>query len=716
MPTNSAEQSGQTPAQQEPSKGRPFILDPLFRAVTSLAGIGPRNAKLFEKLIGGQKIFDLLCHLPQDIIDRSYQPGISEAAEGYTATLKLHIDKHQPSQRRNTPYRIRCSDETGFIELVFFHANKQWLEKKLPVGKHAIVSGRVDDFRGGKQIVHPDAIAGPDEGPEAIPPIEPVYPLTQGLSNKVVRKAMTAALNTAPDMPEWQDTHLLRREGWPAWREALETVHNPQSRTDLAPEAPARARLAYDEFLADQLALALIRTKRAKQAGRTFNTDGTRRAKFLQSLPFTLTGAQQRAAGEIDTDMASPHKMMRLLQGDVGSGKTVVAAMAMLNAIDSGAQAALMAPTEILARQHMAGLAPLFDRLGLRYVLLTGKNKGKERETLRDQIRNGAAQIVIGTHALFQEGVDFHDLGLAVIDEQHRFGVHQRLALSRKGKQGVDVLVMTATPIPRTLALTAYGDMDVSVIDEKPPGRKPVDTRLLPKDKLEGMIDRLKARTAEGARVYWVCPLVEESDTLDVSAAQERYEILQARFGDRVGLVHGRMAAEDKDAVMTQFVNGEIDILVATTVIEVGVDVPEATIMIIEHAERFGLAQLHQLRGRVGRGADQAYCFLVYDQPLSEFGRERLAVMRDTEDGFQIAEKDLELRGGGEVLGTRQSGLPDYKLADIETHADKLSMARDDAALIIQRDPDLQDARGQALRALLYLFERDQAIRYLKSG
>jgi ATP-dependent DNA helicase RecG len=354
--------------------------------------------------------------------------------------------------------------------------------------------------------------------------------------------------------------------------------------------------------------------------------------------------------------------------------------------------------------------------LGIRYILLTGKHKGKERESLRAQIRNGAAQIVIGTHALFQEGVDFYDLGLAVIDEQHRFGVHQRLALSKKGQQGVDVLVMTATPIPRTLALTAYGDMDVSVIDEKPPGRLAVDTRLLPKDKLDGMIDRLKQRTSEGARVFWVCPLVEESEVLDVSAAQERYEILQGRFGDRVGLVHGRMTAEDKDAVMQQFVQGAIDILVATTVIEVGVDVPEATIIIIEHAERFGLAQLHQLRGRVGRGADQAYCFLVYDGPLSEFGKQRLAVMRDTEDGFKIAEKDLELRGGGEVLGTRQSGLPAYKLADIEAHGDKLPMARDDAALIIQRDPELQSERGQALRALLYLFERDRAIAYLKSG
>lgn len=716
MPSNSARESDEMTekANVPAKKGRPFVLDPLFRRVTELPGIGPRNAQLIEKLGGGERVIDLLWHLPIDIVDRRNAVPVSAAANGHIATLTVTVEKHTPSARKNLPYRVRCKDDTGTIDLVFFRPRRDWLEKQLPVGAKVIVSGKVDYFRGHPQIVHPDAM-GSEEDRSQIERVEPIYPLTAGLTNKVVGKAVTNGLECVMSLPEWLDETFKARNNWPDWNDALKTVHNPPGENGLSPEHPARARLAYDEFLSNQLALALVRQRQRKREGRAYQTGGNLREQFLNILPFELTGAQKRTLKEIDADMGAPLRMLRMLQGDVGSGKTVMAALAMLNALQSGAQAAIMAPTEILARQHAESLRPWFDAIGVRYIVLTGRDKGKAREVLLQQIRNGAAQIVIGTHALFQDEVEFADLGLAVIDEQHRFGVHQRLKLSGKG-QGTDVLVMTATPIPRTLTLTAYGDMDVSRLDEKPPGRKPIDTRLISQDSLHSMIDGLARKIEEGARIYWVCPLVEESELVDLAAAEERYEILQGRFGDRVGLVHGRMKGEEKDAVMQKFAAGDLDILVATTVIEVGVNVPEATIMVIEHAERFGLAQLHQLRGRVGRGADKSYCFLVYSGALGVTAKERLTTMRDTEDGFLIAEKDLELRGAGEILGTRQSGMPVFKVAALPAHAELLAAARDDARLIMEKDPSLKTERGQALRHLLYLFERDQAIQFLQSG
>jgi len=503
--------------------------------------------------------------------------------------------------------------------------------------------------------------------------------------------------------------------GWPDWKASILSLHNPASEKDLEASNPAQTRLAYDEFLANQLTLAILRLKQRKLKGRSFSTHGANRQKLLASLPWQLTSFQKEALGEIDADMAAPHRMLRLLQGDVGSGKTIVAALAMMNVVDSGAQATLMAPTEILARQHIETLKPYLDAAGIPFTILTGRDKGKARETILDDIASGKAKIIIGTHALFQEGVEFADLGLAVIDEQHRFGVHQRLQLSSKGL-GTDVLVMTATPIPRTLTLTAYGDMEVSRIVGKPAGRKPIDTRLIPQDTLDDMIGRIGEQIKKGVQIYWVCPLVEESEILDLAAAEERHLVLQQFYGDKVGLIHGRMKPKDKDAVMEKFAAGEISILVATTVIEVGVNVPNATIMVIEHAERFGLAQLHQLRGRVGRGDQQSYCFLVYASNLTETARERLKILRQTEDGFLIAEKDLELRGSGEVLGTKQSGLIEFRLANLAAHSDLLLSARHDSALILEKDPDLKTPRGEALRTLLYLFERDQAISYLRSG
>ncbi|MCB9991498.1 MAG: ATP-dependent DNA helicase RecG [Rhodospirillales bacterium] len=697
--------------------GRPFILDPVFRRVTDLPGVGPRNAKLFEKICSGDKVLDVLWHKPIEIVDRRFTSDVAQAPAGRIATLTVTIDEHKAPPRRNLPYRVKCHDATGHMDLVFFHAHKDWLAKQLPIGSTVIVSGKIDYYQGNPQMAHPDAI-GSEEDRSAIETVEPVYPLTQGLTNKVVRKAVQGALDLVPTLPEWQNDAFKKQNSWPDWDAAVRTLHNPPGANGLELTHPARMRLAYDELLAGQLALAMVRHHQKRKQGRAYQTGGALRETLLGALPFALTRAQQRAIGEIDKDMQEPIRMLRLLQGDVGAGKTVVAALAMLNAIASGCQAAIMAPTEILARQHAESLKPWLEACGIRFVILTGRDKGKARETLLSQIRNGAAQIVIGTHALFQEGVEFADLGVAVIDEQHRFGVHQRLMLAAKGskeKGGVDVLVMTATPIPRTLTLTAYGDMDVSKLDEKPPGRKPVDTRLIAKDHLGQMIDGIARQIQTGARAYWVCPLVEESEVLDLAAAEERYEVLEARFGERVGLVHGKMKPADKDAVMEKFAAGDIDILVATTVIEVGVNVPEATIMVIEHAERFGLSQLHQLRGRVGRGADKSYCFLMYGN-LTKTAKERLSIMRDTEDGFKIAEKDLELRGAGEILGTRQSGMPVFRLAELPAHADLLAAARDDARLIMDKDPDLKGPRGDSLRILLYLFERDQAIQYLRSG
>lgn len=693
---------------------RPFELDPLFRGLTVLPAVGPKSAKLIEKLIGGVRVLDLLFHAPIDFIDRRASPQISHAPNGKIATIKVRVDKYHPNTRKSLPFRVTCSDDSGAISLVFFHANKGWVEKQLPLHQHVIISGKVEYFQGQPQMVHPDYIIKPEQQ-AAIEPIEPIYPLTQGLTNKMLRKSIVGALSLVPALPEWLDEHHQKRQNWPHWHEAIKSLHSPTSERDLDPMHPARMRLAYDELLSNQLTLALARERQKQTKGRSFPISNTLKAKVLAALPFSLTGAQERCLSEINADMNAPSRMLRLLQGDVGSGKTVVACLAMLNAVENGAQAALLAPTEILARQHAQSLKPLLERAGIRFVTLTGRDKGKIRDTILHQIQNGAAQIIIGTHAIFQNDVHYHDLGLAVIDEQHRFGVQQRLDLSNKGK-GTDILLMTATPIPRTLALTAYGDMEVSKIDEKPPGRKPVETLLFPQEKLENVIAGLKRKIEEGVRIYWVCPLVEESELIDLAAAQERFDILQSIFGARVGLVHGRMKPTEKDDVMEKFARGDLDILVATTVIEVGVNVPEATIMVIEHAERFGLSQLHQLRGRVGRGAEQSYCFLIYSAPLGETAKERLSIMRETEDGFLIAEKDLELRGSGDILGLKQSGAVEFKLANLGFHAELLAAARDDARLILHHDPQLEGTRGKALKALLYLFERDASIRYFKGG
>jgi ATP-dependent DNA helicase RecG len=665
------------------------------------------------------RVIDLLWHAPTGVIDRRPTPNIAAAAPGTMATLEVRVLKHKPPPPGNSraPYKVTGEDATGRIALVFFHAETKLIERQLPKGAQRTVSGRIETYNDKKQMVHPDYILSQEARAE-LPDFEPVYPLTAGLSGKLLHKAARQGLERLPVLPEWQDAAWLSQRGWPPLREAICRLHRPATAADVSPASAPRQRLAYDELLASQLALALVRQSLKSQAGRSVSGDGRIRSKIADALPFRLTPSQRRALEEIAADMKGSTRMLRLLQGDVGSGKTVVALAAMAIAVEAGAQAALMAPTEVLARQHLDTIAPLAAAAGLRLALLTGREKGKSRSDLLRRLKTGDIDILIGTHALLQPDVAFKDLAFAVIDEQHRFGVHQRLALQQKsGVGGANVLVMTATPIPRTLLMTHYGDLDVSRLTEKPLGRKPILTKSLPVDAIERLIQRLRVQLAEGAQVYWVCPLIESSDKSELAAAEARHAQLADIFGAAVvGLLHGALPDGVKDATLASFAANEIKILVATTVIEVGLDVPNANIMVIEHAERFGLAQLHQLRGRVGRGLRRSFCVLLYKAPLGDAARQRLAMLEASEDGFLIAEKDLELRGGGEVLGARQSGVPEFRVAEVPGFEALLLAARDDARLILNQDPYLRSSRGEALKLLLYLFECDEAVRLFRAA
>src|SRR4051794_8230935 len=700
---------------------RPAILDRLFAPVTALPGIGATLAKLIERA-AGPNVVDLLWHLPTGLIDRTAAPSIGQLNprdwSDAIVTVKARIEAHEPGIGRR-PSRVVCHDGTGMLVLVYFHARGDQLARLLPVGAERVISGKVEFYGATPQIVHPDRVA-PSDSEDQIRGVEAVYPLTAGLSSRVLAKAIAAACERAPAVPEWLDPALREQRGWPAWRESLAVVHTPQSAADLDPETPSRERLAYDEILSSQLAVALVRARRRRRRGRVLAGTGKLQAPAEARFGFALTGSQRQALAEIAGDMKSPHRMMRLLQGDVGSGKTVVALLAMLIAVESGAQAALLAPTEILARQHHQTLTRLAAPAGVEIGLLTGREKGRARDSMLASLASGLTPIVVGTHALLQDDVAFRDLALAVIDEQHRFGVAQRLTLAAKGRDA-DTLLMSATPIPRTLMLTVYGDLDTSRLTDKPPGRQPVDTRTLPLDRIEEVTGAIARALTRGAKVFWVCPIVEESENADIAAAEERYRALTDLLPGRVGLVHGRMKSADKDRAMAAFAATEpkdngVDLLVATTVIEVGIDVPAATVMVIEHAERFGLAQLHQLRGRIGRGDQPSTCLLLSQPPLGDIARRRLAILRETEDGFRIAEEDLRLRGGGEVLGTKQSGLPQLRLADLARHEGLIAVAHADSRLILERDPALSSPRGEALKLLLYLFRRDEAVQYLRAG
>ncbi len=700
---------------------RPTHLNPFFGDLQSLPGIGPKTLPAYRKLLGvgdtePARVLDLMLHMPSGVIDRRSRPAVRDAIPGTIVTLTVRVLSHRaPAKGSRAPYRVVCEDDTATLTLVFFNAHTSYLEKQLPVGETRIVSGRLELFNDTAQIVHPDHIVSQAELAN-LPLIEPVYPLTAGLSAAVLRRSIRAGLKTLSAVAEWIDPPLLSARAWPSFRDALETVHAPSAVDDCEPSGAPWQRLAYDELLSGQLALALLRRQIKTRGGVARAVTGEHVQRIEEALPFSLTLSQQAAISDIRTDLTKDERMLRLLQGDVGAGKTVVAVVAMAMMAEAGLQSAMMAPTEILARQHAATIAKLVEPAGLRVQVLTAREKGAERKTILADLAAGNIDILVGTHALFQAGVDFKSLGLAVIDEQHRFGVHQRLALAGKGDAATEILIMTATPIPRTLVLTYFGDMDVSKLTEKPAGRIPVETRLIPHDRVAEVMDRLAAHVDGGGQAFWVCPLVEEGEMVDAVSAVDRHRVLAERLGDRTALIHGRLSGREKDDIMARFAEGAISVLVATTVIEVGVDVPNASIMVIENAERFGLAQLHQLRGRVGRGAARSTCLLVYGSPLSETAEERLRMMRETEDGFLIAETDLRLRGGGEILGTRQSGSPMSRVAVPEFHADLLAISRKDAQAALAADPDLSSKRGQALRSLLHLFERAEALRLIEAG
>ena len=685
---------------------RPELLNPLFAEITALQGVGPALAKPLARL-HLNRARDVVYHFPSHWQHRQRVDRLDDAQSGSTIILPVTVVDYRGGGSPRAPFRVLASDAAGdIVSLVYFGRTSGWARKQLPIGSHRVISGKMEIYGQERQIIHPDHVVLPDES-HAIATHEPVYPLAEGLGNKRMQDLVAQALERTPDLPEWIDPGLLAKKGWAGWRSALSAIHGD-------PRAKGTDRLAYDELLANQLALQLMRAANDRRRAPPIIGDG--RLVDALKLPFAMTGAQARSVQEIEADMAQPHPMLRLLQGDVGAGKTLVALMALLRAVEAGFQGAMLAPTEILARQHFANLAALLSGVPANLAILTGRDKGKVRESTLMGLADGSIDILVGTHAIFQDAVQYRRLGLVIIDEQHRFGVSQRLMLARKAESNPHLLAMTATPIPRTLTLALYGEMDVSRLDEMPPGRTPVDTRVLSSERLDEVIEALGRHIDNGGQAFWVCPLVEESEHSDLAAAEERARDLQLRFGDKVGLVHGRMKGDEKDRVMDAFQRGLTQVLVATTVIEVGVDVPNASLMIIEGADRFGLAQLHQLRGRVGRGAAKSVCLLLRSAQISETARARLALMRATNDGFLIAEEDLRLRGGGELLGTRQSGEEGFSVATAEQASAMLETAQDDAQLLLQRDGGLSGPRGQAARYLLYLFERESAVATLRSG
>ncbi|MCQ2965226.1 MAG: ATP-dependent DNA helicase RecG [Alphaproteobacteria bacterium] len=689
---------------------RPEIIFPFFMDINTLKGIGTKTALLCEKLCG-TKIIDLLFHIPSHYIDRSIKTTITEAPNNEIVTLKVETVQHILPSSKKSPYRVICKDETGIISVIFFHAYGNYPEKQLPIGQKRFICGKFERNKSSFcQMIQPDYIVT-ETNLNQIPIIDPIYPLTASLSCKVLSKSIKLACEKIPDLPEWQ---ILNQTNNITFKQALKLIHNPIDKKNFESINSCIERLAYDELLANQLALAIIRNKIKLSNGLKIKSNKKYFKQVLNSLPFSLTAAQNKVLHEIIEDLQSSKKMTRIVQGDVGSGKTIIALLSMLFVLDAGFQSALMAPTDILANQHYEKFKKYIGD-DIPIALITGKIKGKTRKDILEKISNGEIKLVIGTHSIFSEDVTFKNLALAITDEQHKFGVNQRLLLSKKGEH-VDVLAMTATPIPRTLALTAYGDMDISKIDMLPPERKEIQTSVMSIEKISQLCQSLTKIINAKNKIYWVCPLVEDNESLDFAAAKKRFEELSKFFPNRVGLLYGKMTVEEKKQVMDDFISDKLDILVSTTVIEVGVDVPSATVIVIENAQRFGLAQLHQLRGRVGRNSTQSYCILLYSTPLTDIAKQRLNIMKNSQDGFYIAEQDLKLRGCGEILGTKQSGLPEFKIADLEKHIHLLNKATTDAANIIKNDPHLISSRGKALRLLLYLFQKENAIQLLSAG
>ena len=704
---------------------RPALLYPWFTPVTRLKGVGPSVAEALARLLttvrpmeddGAVPVMrDLLFHLPGGVIDRTRITPVSELQKGQYATVEVMVTEHvaPPRIKRRLPYKVIAQDSSGVLALTFFHVKGDYLIRQLPVGGKRIICGVVDRYDSLATIAHPDVIALPEKADEVLR-LAPSYPLTAGISQKQLAKLTAQALTAINPLPEWLDAHLLRQRAWPGLLEALRALHVPASLEILSPQSPARTRLAYDELLANQIALALARGLQQRQKTAPLAFDAATHAALMQALPFTLTAGQSTLFGAFMQDLTSGQRMVRLLQGDVGSGKTILAFALMAQVAANGRQACLMAPTDLLARQHYASLKPYADALGMSMALLSGKMKKAEQVEVQNGIASGEIQLVVGTHALFQEAVAFDRLALVVVDEQHRFGVGQRMRLTAKGN-APHLLQMTATPIPRSLSMTLYGDMDISSLTERPPGRQEIDTRAIPESRMEEVIAGLARVLQAGEKAYWVCPLIAEHEEIDLAAADARFRLLEQHFPGKVGLVHGQMKLAEREKVMQAFAFGDLQLLVATTVVEVGVDVPAATVMVIEHAERFGLAQMHQLRGRVGRGSKASRCILLYHAKLSQQAKDRLHILRQTNDGFVIAEEDLRLRGEGDMLGTRQTGLPDYVLADLSVHLPLIRLAHDDAKLVLHQDADLLGERGRALRLLLQLFEYDSAMALLKS-
>ncbi|MDG2474723.1 MAG: ATP-dependent DNA helicase RecG [Paracoccaceae bacterium] len=698
---------------QEGQLGRPERFFPLFSSVNSLAGVGPKATVGFKNL-GVTRVRDLLFFLPLGGIKRLKEKDLESKYLPSTITIEITVKSYRQTKRSN-PIRVLVTSSKFKLELVFFHARLDWIKSVLPIDEKRVISGKVEVFSTGLQMVHPDYIVKSSDI-NLIPDFEPIYSLSKGITQKFMIKTIAQALDKNIPFQEWIHKSILQKFRWPDFSSALSMVHNPKHIREIRPNSLARERLAFDELFAQQISLALARMHFRRTRGVSIVGSGFLIKKLREKLAFTLTSAQEEAISEINGDLGSKLRMNRLLQGDVGSGKTIVALISMLTVVEFGGQAALLAPTEILAKQHYEAITTITNELNISVTLLTGRDKGKLRGSKLAEIRSGSAQIIIGTHALFQESVGYQNLVFAVIDEQHRFGVQQRMNLVKKGIN-VDVLVMTATPIPRSLSLTYYGDMDISILYEKPENRKPVKTAVMSESKIEGIFDRLEISLNDGRRVYWVCPLIEDSEVLRLTSAELRRRSLKERFPQQnIGLIHGQMSSEDKDATMHKFSTGEINLLVSTTVIEVGVDVPSASIMIVEAAERFGLAQLHQLRGRVGRGTEQSSCILIYSGKLAKTSKARLEILRDTEDGFEISEADLRIRGAGDVLGLQQSGLPKFLIADLATQNHLLEIARDDSRKLLKSDPRLITTRGAAVRDLLYLMDMQGSFAFIQVG